>query len=281
MKNYKIGQLVEFGYYNGSTTTKLQGRILIIDNMFSGYEYDIMDEKAKILYKHIPEKNIYAVIDDIKDYENENSQFYCLSLDDFSAPSFCSFDKYYFGNISMVASLIYSLETDERFTENFSQLISAFKEYCNGNTKITHNVAYREIPLLEPVYIYEKIKIKDNLNKIEHLNTWDCTYYMRWKEVESEHIWLRYENCYIRCIKATFTNLEYASSDIEDRYRKIEFSAGFPKMINFYNETVSNKLYVAEKYFENEDEMLCDIKKFKKSPNPIYTEIFNDIFGDG
>lgn len=127
MKNYKIGQLVEFGYYNGFTTTKLQGRILIIDNMFLECEYDIMDEKAKILYKHIPEKNIYAVIDDIKDYENENSQFYCLSLDDYSAPSFCSFDKHYFGNISMISSLIYSLEANERYAKNFSQLISAFK----------------------------------------------------------------------------------------------------------------------------------------------------------
>ena len=49
----------------------------------------------------------------------------------------------------------------------------------------------------------------------------------------------------------------------------------------YYNETVFNKLYVAEKYFKNEDEMLCDIEKFKEIPNPIYTEIFNDIFGDG
>ena len=281
MKNYKIGQFVEFRYYNGSTTTELQGKILNVDNILSGCEYDIMDEKAKILYKHIPEKNIYAVIDDIKDYENENSQFYCLSLDDHSAISFCSFDKYYFGNIPMIASFIQSLESDEQYVKKYSQLISAFKEYCNGNIRITHNVAYKKIPLIDPVYVYEKIKIRNDINKIEHLNTWDCIYYMRWKKAESEHIWLRCKNSYIRCIKAVFTNLEFAVDDIEDDYRKIEFSAGFPKMINFYNETVFNKLYVAEKYFKNEDEMLCDIEKFKEIPNPIYTEIFNDIFGDG
>ena len=36
MKNYKIGQFVEFRYYNGSTTTELQGKILNVDNILSG-----------------------------------------------------------------------------------------------------------------------------------------------------------------------------------------------------------------------------------------------------
>ncbi len=59
------------------------------------------------------------------------------------------------------------------------------------------------------------------------------------------------------------------------------YKVGLLVEFRYHNETVFNKLYIAEKYFKNEDEMLCDIKKFKKSPNPIYTEIFNDIFGDG
>lgn len=45
--------------------------------------------------------------------------------------------------------------------------------------------------------------------------------------------------------------------------------------------TVGNRLYVTEKFLKSEEELLQDIEKFRNAPDPIYTEIFNDIFGDG
>ena len=50
--------------------------------MTSLYEYDIMNEKSKILYKHIPKNCVYGVVDKIKYCENEKTQFYCFTLDD-------------------------------------------------------------------------------------------------------------------------------------------------------------------------------------------------------
>lgn len=281
MKPYMIGQIVEFGYNNGSTTINHQGKIVTADNMTSLHEYDIMDEKSKILYKHIPENCVYGVVDKIKYCENEKTQFYCLTLDDYATPSFCSFEKYYFGSIPMIESLVNIIEADKRWVDNHSQFIQAFKEYCNGNTGVTHNVAYKEMSLLEPVSVYTSIKIKTGFNKLEHLNTWDCNYYMRWEQAESEHIWIKHKDRYFRCIKASFTDLQYSGFDKEDTYKELIFTMGFPGIVDISSNSVFNRLFVSEKIFENKEEMLCDAEKFENAPDPIYTEIFNDIFGDG
>lgn len=214
--------------------------------------------------------------------EFDESLFYCLTLDDYSAPSFCSFGKDYFGTLPLIASLIESLEADERYAKNHSQLIQAFKEYCNGNTEFTHNVAYRETPLLEPVYVYAQADSISDFNKHEHLNVWDCIYYMRWKKAESSHFWLRHQKRYIRCVKTIFYSLQYAVIDADEEYKPIKYSMSFPGMIDFRDDAVvSNRLHVIEKVFENEKELLQDIENFRNAPDPICTEIFNDIFGDG
>ncbi len=211
---------------------------------------------------------------------NEN-QFYCLTLDDYAAPSFCSFGTCYFGTLPLITSLIEGLKANERHATKHANLIHAFTEYCNGNTETKHNVAYQEVPLLEPVSVYTEIGITAGSNKVEHLNVWDCIYYMRWEKTESNHIWLRYKNCYLRCIKAQFHDLEFAVVDIEENYDPIDMSMGFPLQTIFGENTVGNRLYVVEKNFDDEKELLQDIENFQNAPDPIYTEIFNDIFGNG
>ena len=215
----------------------------------------------------------------IEQFESET--LYCLELDDFASPSFCTFGKSYFGTLPLMASLIESLEADERYSKNHSQLIQAFKEYCNGNTEVTHNVAYSDVPLLEPVSVYAQATSTVGFNKHEHLNIWDCVYYMRWKKAENNHIWFRHKNSYARCIKTQFHKLQFAVVDIEENYEPIDCYMGFPMQIVFEKDTVGNRLYVTEKIFDNEEELLQDIEKFRKIPDTIYTEIFNDIFGDG
>lgn len=211
---------------------------------------------------------------------NEN-QFYCLTLDDYATPSFCSFETCYFGTLPLIAALVEALKADEKHSKNHAHLIHAFTEYCNGNAEATHNVAYQEVPLLEPVSVYTEMQSTTDRNKVEHLNVWDCIYYMRWEKSESNHIWLRYKNCYLRCIKAQFYDLEFAVIDIEENYEPIDCYMGFPKQTVFGENTVGNRLYVVEKNFDDEEELLQDIKNFQNAPDPIYTEIFNDIFGDG
>lgn len=75
MKHYMIGKYVEFGHNNDSVTAKHQGKIVTVDNMTIGYEYDIMDENDKILYKHIPEEYIFRVVDDVDNCSNKKLNF--------------------------------------------------------------------------------------------------------------------------------------------------------------------------------------------------------------
>ncbi len=213
----------------------------------------------------------------------ETDAIYCLMLDDYSKPAFCSFDKCYFGNISMIASLVDELKEDERCAEDHAQLIKAFKEYCAGNTAVTHNVAYKDVSLLEYVLVYDKTIIKTDCNRLKHINTWDYSYFLKYEKAECEHIWIQYSDSYLRCVKACFEKMQYSDSNNknEDKFIAIKSTMGFPYIINFVDDTLSNKLYVIEKIFKNEDELFDDLENFKDNPDPIYTEIFNDIFGDG
>lgn len=69
--------------------------------------------------------------------------------------------------------------------------------------------------------------------------------------------------------------------DADEEYKPIRYCMGFPLQIVSEKDTVSNTLYVTEKIFDNEKELLQDIENFRNAPDPVYTEIFNDIFGDG
>lgn len=213
----------------------------------------------------------------------ETDAIYCLMLDDYSKPAFCSFDKCYFGDISMIASLVDDLKEDEQCAEYHVQLIKAFKEYRAGNTAVTHNVAYKDVLLPDQVLVYDKTIIKTDCNMLKHINTWDYSYYLKYEKAESEHIWIQYNGSYLRCVKACFEKLQYSDSNNEniDKFISIKFTMGFPYIISFFDETLSNKLYVVEKFFKNEDELFCDLENFKDKPDPLFTEIFNDIFGDG
>ena len=56
---------------------------------------------------------------------------------------------------------------------------------------------------------------------------------------------------------------------------------GFPKQIEIKDDVVTNTLYVTEKIFEDEKEMLEDVESFRNSQDPLFERIFEDIFGDG
>ena len=56
---------------------------------------------------------------------------------------------------------------------------------------------------------------------------------------------------------------------------------GYPHQIEFEKNTTYNRMYVVEKTFNNRDELLADIENFEVNPDPVFTEVLNDIFGDG
>ena len=208
-----------------------------------------------------------------------NKQIYKLCLDDYSAASFTSFGKEYFGTFEMIESFIDAIKYDEQISEKFADLISTFDKYKNGAKNVTHNVAYKEVPFLKRVKCLGKTNSLLMNYKWEHLNTWRWPYNMMFEISQSEHLWLSFNKRYVRCIKTVFTNLQYQNCTGE--YTTPGMLWGFPHQIEIEKSKVFNRLFVVEKCFKNKQEAVEDMKVFLIKPDPVYNEIINDIFGDG
>ena len=97
---------------------------------------------------------------------------YRLTLDDYSAASFTSFGKSYYGTLEQIGAFIQSLEKDEDLKGRYKELTDAFHQYEAGNTNVQHNVAYQKVPLLEPVKLVGTATQRLDNYRWDHTNTW-------------------------------------------------------------------------------------------------------------
>lgn len=229
--------------------------------------------------------------------------YYRLELDDYSAASFTSFNKYYFGTMEDIREFINALEADERTRKNHADLIAIFHRYEQGETDLQHNVAYRKVPFLVPAKVLYKMPAIYLDHQWEHTNLWGFPYYMRCRKAEAEHIWLQCEKQHYRCVKVRFTDLQFGTivgewDTVEDRFW------GYPKILACEMPFTWNRLAEIEKelspkdlpallekwgYQSEEDPnqliprtiALADKKAFEKQPDPEFSHFCDDIFGDG
>jgi len=206
-----------------------------------------------------------------------SKQIYRLSLDDYATPGFISFTKGYYGTIEDIEGLVCAIRDDETNPNDY--LSSIFDRYKSGEKDITHNAAYKERPFLQKARCIEKRTSFLYQHRWEHINIWNCPYEMKCTKAESTHIWLSCHRKFVRCIKTTFTNLRYES--FGGKYKGINMLWGYPHQIEFEKNTTYNRMYVVEKTFNSRTELLADIENFELNPDPIFTEVLNDIFGDG
>ncbi len=209
-----------------------------------------------------------------------DEQLYCLHLDDYSAAAFTSFGKAYYGTMPDVKAFIDALDSDPERSENYANLILAFREYEAGNTAVKHNVAYQEILLLEPVKLLGVATLRLDNCRWEHLNTWRWPYNMRCDVVKTTHYWFSLDGIYCSAVKARFENLRYEDigggwTAIEDRFW------GFPMMIMPEGRYLHNRLAVEEKRFKRKKDAEEDRAAFPLARDVDFTEFCNDIFGDG
>ncbi|MBE6962547.1 MAG: hypothetical protein E7445_08875 [Ruminococcaceae bacterium] len=206
--------------------------------------------------------------------------YYRMELDDYSAAAFTSFGKYYYGELEDLRGFFSELAHDELFKDRFKELISTFQAFEEGQQNLKHHVAYSEVPFLVPVRLLHKEKLALENYAWEHLNTWECPYYMRCDKVESEHLWLACGGEFCRATKAVFTNLQYTGHS--GVWKDIgSMLWGFPCILTGNSSGLWNRLAEPEKYFKTRAEAQQDWAAFLISPDPNYSEFCNDIFGDG
>lgn len=208
------------------------------------------------------------------------SRYYRLLLDDYSATSFTSFSKDYYGTLEQIGELFEALKQDEELAERQKYIIGIYDRYLAGETSISHKVAYREVPFLIPAKVLgtETFVLTDYA--WEHTNTWGCPYLMKCDKAECSHIWFSCYGKYSRCIQVHFTNLQYES--ITGKYEPLgSMIWGYPEQIAGNHGNVYNRLFVEEKVFKNKAEAMADRLNFIHNPDPQFDEFLNDIFGDG
>ena len=209
----------------------------------------------------------------------KRKHLYRLRLDDYSAASFTSFSKDYFGTLEDISAFIDSFRSDEDFSETFADLVANFDRYMGGEKNITHIVAYQEKPfLVRAKRLGTATSYLENY-KWEHINTWGWPYNMKCKEAESAHVWLSCSGVYSRCVRTVFTDLKYENTIC--KYVSPGAIWGFPHQIETRDNITCNRLFVVEKIFKNKAEALLDMQKFEIDPDPNFTEVLNDVFGDG
>lgn len=203
-----------------------------------------------------------------------------LQLDDYAMPGFASSYKDYFGTLKDIEGFINAIRNDdERDSEHYKELISTFDRYTNGETELTHNVAYAERPfLVRAKCIAERRNVLTNY-KWEHLNIWQWPYDMKCKVADCHHMWIVCHRKFLRCIQVEFTALKY--KHLDGRWEHPGMLWGYPHIIELEGKKTYNRLYVTEKHFKSRDELLADIELFDRQPDPNFKEFLNDIYGDG
>lgn len=208
------------------------------------------------------------------------AKLFKLLLDDYSIPSFSSFSKPYFGTLEDVSALIADLSADEDFKDGFSETKEAFDKYMAGETNVTHNIAYQDVPFLTPTTVYYEYEQPIGKMEWHHVNTWGCIYEMKFDSADVRHFWLKDGDKFYRVMKARVKNICHKNTQNEWVDGTSMFW-GFPCMLVVDGDILFNRLACVEKIFDSFSDMTNDYMSFMEMPDVEFQQFCNDIFGDG
>ena len=211
-----------------------------------------------------------------KQTKANKEQLYALHLWDAATPGFCSFDKMYIGTEEDIIAVAKAMENGNHYPDT----VKAIRAYFKGDKTASHNVVYREIPILKPVILKAKRRLSLESREWEHLNTWQWPYNMRFDSAEISQILVKYEAKYYRCIRAKMKNLQYES--VTGKYEKLDSHYwGNTFVLKLEHEgknfTLENMLYIGEIAYAKYKEAKAEFE----SDNLLFSGICDEIFGDG
>lgn len=204
--------------------------------------------------------------------------YYVLNLWDYSTPAFVSFDKMYVGTETEIRTAIESMKQENKNDET----VVALERYFAGDTTATHNIAYRDIPVLEQCERVASSTLTLGEYFWEHINVWGFPYYMKCDSAEVKQILVEYKDKYYRCVRVWFKNLRYKS--VSENWDLLgDFYLGPAYLFDVKDEpgegrTMNNLLYVAEEVYANLEEAE---DKLLSEEHLIFKGFCDDIFGDG
>ena len=210
----------------------------------------------------------------------DKKDFYEVRLNNYFSPSFCSSHKVYFGTLNDIKTFIESTGSSEQSC----MIRNTFKRYLSGETNVTHEIAYIQQKLIEDVELIAEGEAKLGHTAWEFLNVWCHTQYMEMDSAVVRMVLIKYEERYLRAIKASVWGLRTCADINRLEEEWIALSDGFwghPGILGSAadGETymVYSNLYLKEKEYATKEEALA---KF-------YTDevcldcLCEDVFGNG
>ena len=208
-----------------------------------------------------------------------NEEYYVLHLWDSGTPAFVSCDKMYIGTEAEIRTAIEAMKKSDTGSR---ETIDAVERYLSGDKTATHNIAYNEIPILEPCIRIASSTLTLGEYSWEHINVWGFPYIMKCDSAEVKQIIIKYKRKYYRCVRAWFKNLCFESV-IKKRTLLGDFYLGPAYLFDVKDKTdegrtMNNLLYVAEEVYakleDAEDKLLSE-------EHLVFKGFCDDIFADG
>ena len=212
--------------------------------------------------------------------QNGKCEFYGVRLNNYFSPSVCSNQKMYFGTLDNIREFTESLGRSEQGC----MIKNTFKRYLSGEINATHEIAYIQQKLIEDVELIAEDEAKLGHTAWKFLNVW---YHMQYMEMDSavvRMVLIKYEERYLRVIKASVWGLRTCADINRLEEKWIALSDGFwghPGVLSSTKDgethMVYSNLYMKEKEYATKEEAL----------ERFYTDevcldcLCEDIFGHG
>lgn len=181
-----------------------------------------------------------------KIYVPTNTRWFHVEMLDPATPSFCTFEKSYFGTEEMIA---------------------AFREKRNGEN----------FDLVSCELIHSQRLIFGQA-KWEHINVWDYVRNLRADAVTMDQVLLYNDGWYYLCICPTFHSLAYYSTHRREWVRVSDRFWGQKGLVGRIGNDYKYNLYVLQKAFQS----LEDARETMDNPALIrFDTACDEIFGDG
>ena len=179
---------------------------------------------------------------------------FSVELLDYATPGFCTNWKPYFGTIEDIAAFRNALHRDKKHKP--------------------------EEMRFSPVKVYGvKQKVRD-AGMYEHTNIWGYPYFVWWDRLESVHLWIGSKDNFLRCVRARMKNLKYDTDEDAAMIRSPgEQIWGYPHVLEYRHPFHFNRMYVIEKRFDSEKEMINDLESYDGGIE--LSGWLDELFGDG
>lgn len=199
---------------------------------------------------------------------------YRITLSNYATPSFCSFDKEYIGIRTMLLSFGDALGRDGCGSGRYTEIAGRITDCCTEKMGDTHGKG-RTVSPVEAIHVSVS---EESSFYFEHINVWDCSYYIRAQKATTTRLYYRDSNWYFKASGLSLYRPFYgvAPDDLSTELGNSFW--GYPGVLYKKDGWLHHRLMSKERLFTNKSEMDADIAAPAESD---YQRFFEDVFGDG